>query len=1179
MTPEFVLAADEVWRLQGGKDHRAYRASGGDDSECLSFQRMAAKGHYGPGAGTKQGIYVCTPTGEFLASVNSTDPAVVTRMLRRGLHAWADLPEAKRAAKSTLSDPSHRWEASYPEDGLVLKQTFRELCSSFDPSAGFNRDYVWFSAQEARRLLPESPEPGTTYQVPRALQLRFARHHLLASAHGETGGFAPHEVEGTLEVEVLTVDDRKVRVRISGTSAANADPPEDTEDSHWRSQRIEAQLLGFASFDRESARFDAFELVAKGTVTPRDSEDTRSIGWLFTLVAGDSPSARVSPTHAYAYDADWLRKPKLTLHALPAPRIITNSIGMELATVPAGSFSMGSTGSNGDETSDEEPLHRVRLTRSFFMGVHEVTQAQYRRVMGGNPSYFAPEGKGEGLVVGLETDFFPVERVQGTKAIEFCSKLSELPQEKAAGRVYRLPSEAEWEYACRAGTTSDFASGDSLSSLQANINGELASVGAKKGPFLGRPTSVGSYRPNRFGLYDMNGNVSEWCLDQYGVDYYATSPGDDPPGPASGSGRVFRGGAWGNDAASCRSAYRDHSIDAYGYRTRGFRVVLERWDDLPVDPPTAADELDQVFQDRVRPFLRSYCLECHSGPRPKGDFGLDVFEHATDVATFGRKRWKQVQDKLLAGMMPPEDADQPPREDVEFTRRWAEDTLATLRFTGRPDPGHETIRRLNRAEYENTIRDLLGVEFEATNAFPTDDVGAGGEALSLAPLQMEKYVAAARRIAGQAAATVVSPEPSLPRAEALRTHLTDLISRAYRRPASEREVERLSGLAEHGLEQGGSFQAGIAAAMEALLVSPHFLFKVELDPHPDDPRAIRPLDDYELATRMSYFIWSSMPDDELTEHARNGTLDGSLDSQILRMLADPRARALTEHFAGQWLQLGRLKSAEPDRQLFPEFDDGLLEDMRTETGMFLAAIVAEDRSLLDLVDTDFTFVNGRLARLYGIADVGGDGFRRVALDGKRRGGLLTQASILTLTSNPTRTSPVKRGKWILENILGAPPAAPPPGVSELDEQAITSGSLRERLEQHRQVASCAACHGRMDSLGFAFENFDPIGRWRTQDGAHAIDASGTLPDGRAFDGAAQLQALLRTELTDDFLRCMTEKTLAYALGRELEYFDEPAVRGILDALDQSGHRFSILVRGVVRSMPFRYRRGWRGGEL
>jgi len=857
------------------------------------------------------------------------------------------------------------------------------------------------------------------------------------------------------------------------------------------------------------------------------------------------------------------------------PRAITNSIGMQLATVPAGAFSMGSASTSSDEDGDEQPLHRVRITKSFFMGVHEVTQAQYELVMGMNPSYFSPSGKGAASVVELDTSSFPVERVKGDDAVKFCLQLSELPDEKAAGRVYRLPTEAEWEYACRSGTTTSFAFGDSLSSLQANFNGELASVGAQQGPFLERPTTVGSYRPNAFGLYDMSGNVSEWCLDQYAVDYYATSPRTDPQGPQSGPGRAFRGGAWGNDAASCRSAYRDHSIDAYAYQTRGFRVVLTQWGDLPAAPPSAADDLDQVFQDQVRPFLRTYCFDCHSGARPKGDFRLDVFEHATDVATIGRKAWKQVQEKLLAGTMPPEKADQPSQADSDFTRRWAGDALATLRFSGPLDPGHETIRRLNRAEYENTIRDLLGVEFRATTAFPANDVGASGDALSLAPLQMERYVAAARTIARRATVGVVRSHASTPRSESMRGILERLASRAFRRPATELEIERLADLARSTSAADGSIDAGIAAALEAILVSPHFLFKVELDRHPDDPKAVRSLNDFELATRMSYFLWSSMPDDQLTARAASGTLNGSLESQVTRMLADPKVRALTEHFAGQWLQLDKLQTVEPDQLLFPEFDDALKSAMSTETRMFLATIIAEDRSLLDLVDADFTFVNGRLAQLYGIADVEGEAFRRVALDGNRRGGLLTQASILTLTSNPNRTSPVKRGKWILQNILGAPPAAPPPGVSGLGEEANTSGSLREQLERHRRDERCAACHQKMDALGFAFENFDAIGRWRTRDGEFLIDGSGTLPDGQTFDGPRQLQALLRSELKDDFLRCLTEKMLAYALGRELEYYGEPAVRTILDALEQNGYRFSTLVLEIILSEPFRKRRGRR----
>jgi formylglycine-generating enzyme required for sulfatase activity len=1130
---------------------------------------MAAKGHYGPGAGTKQGIYVCTPAGEFLASINSTSPSAVGEMLQRGLQAWDDLPQASRIEEPDVPHPTHRWEASYPEDGLVLDETFRDLSGEAGSGTRYNRDHVWFSAEEMLGFVSPATQPGDSYELPRALHLRFARHHLLDSAHGESGTFSAKEIEGGMQVEVLAIEDHKVRIRITGTSHANADPP---ADSDWRPQQIETGFLGFATFDRESGRFDAFELVATGIITPRAPQPTRKMGWLFTLASPDRPSARLSPTHAYAYDAAWLDKPKLTLHELPARRVVTNSIGMQLATVPAGAFSMGSAADGGGE---EQPLHQIRIAKTFFMGIHEVTQAQYEEVMGANPSYFSPGGKGKQAVLELDTNLFPVESVLGTDAIEFCRKLSELPDEKAAGRVYRLPTEAQWEYACRAGSTSSFTSGDSLSSFQANFNGGLAAGKARSGPFLGRSTTVASYRPNAFGLYDMLGNVSEWCLDHYSPDYYATSPGDDPAGPASGIGRVFRGGAWGSDADACRSAYRDHSIDAYGYKTRGFRVILLGSENLSLQPPSMEDNFDQAFQGQVRPFLRTYCFECHSGARPKGDLSLDLYEQATDVATIGRKRWRQVQDKLLARTMPPEDAQQPSAQEREFVRQWAHEALATMRFSGTSDPGHETIRRLNRAEYENTIRDLLGVEFKASDIFSADDVGASGDALSLSPLQMEKYVTAARRIAGQAAKTVAREDSSAGPIQDIGGLLGHLASRAYRRPVTDGELGRLTELAQDAMDGGGDMRTGIAAALEAILVSPNFLFKVEIDRHPDDPKAVRPLNNFELATRVSYFLWSSMPDDELSEQARGGSLQENLEAQVLRMLADPRALALTDHFAGQWLQLDKLRTAEPDPRLYPEFDDALADDMRTETRMFLTAMIQEDRSLLDMVDTDFTFVNERLARHYGLADVRGDAFRRVKLSGKRRGGLMQQASILTLTSNPDRTSPVKRGKWLLENILGAPPAAPPPGVSELDGQDLSSASLRERLERHRADAHCAACHQKMDALGFAFENFDAIGRWRTQDGTGPIDASGVLPDGRAFDGAVELQALLRGELKDDFLRCLTEKMLAYALGREIEYYDEPAVVKILSSLEENGYRFSTLVIGIIHSEPFRKRRGRR----
>ena len=879
---------------------------------------------------------------------------------------------------------------------------------------------------------------------------------------------------------------------------------------------------------------------------------------------------------------------------LHSRNVFTNSIGMKLVEVPAGEFLMGSSGSEQHANDDETPQHRVTLARPFYIGIYEVTQAEYEKLMGSNPSYFSVTGKGKALVEGLDTSRFPVDRAKGTEAFEFCTKLSELPDEKAAGRVYRLPTEAEWEYACRAGTNADYWFGDSLSSLQANFNGELPTAGAEYGPFLGRSTTVGSYPPNGFGLHDMHGNVSEWCSDTYNTEYYKDSPPEDPPGPGNGNGRVFRGGAWGNDAISCRSAYRDHTIDAYGYRTRGFRVVLGEWKQLPADPSTEAEKLDVVFHDKVLPFLQSYCFECHSGASPEGDLALDVFHKTVEIATTGRRQWKQVRDKLLAGTMPPEQEKQPAGEDVEFTRRWIEDVLIRVRHRGDPDPGHETIRRLNRAEYQNTIRDLLAVEFDTSTRFPVDDVGATGDALSLAPIQMEQYVAAAKQIAGEAVAGsqggpenpeawrrvfVAHPGKQLTWPEAARKILTRLVSRAYRRPATQKEVERLVEFVENVRAQGGSFEAGIGAALQALLVSPHFLFKVELDPYPNDPRAVHPLNEFELATRLSYFLWSSMPDEELRRHAREGTLHSDLKPQVRRMLKDDKARALARNFAGQWLQLPKLQTAEPDRNRFPQFDDALRHAMRTETELFFSAIVSEDRSLLELVDADFTFLNGTLARHYGIADIEGDEFRRVALDGTSRGGLLTQASILTLTSNPDRTSPVRRGKWIMTNILGTPPPSPPPGVSELadTDQEVAADSPRKRLEHHRRNPRCAACHEKMDPLGFAFENYDAVGRWRITDGEFAIDPSGILPGGQRFGGPQELKAILRGGRKQEFVRCLTEKMLAYALGRSLEYYDEPTLEQITSALVGDDYRFTTLILTIVSSDPFQKRRGQRKG--
>ncbi|HET6882800.1 MAG TPA: DUF1592 domain-containing protein, partial [Pirellulales bacterium] len=414
--------------------------------------------------------------------------------------------------------------------------------------------------------------------------------------------------------------------------------------------------------------------------------------------------------------------------------------------------------------------------------------------------------------------------------------------------------------------------------------------------------------------------------------------------------------------------------------------------------------------------------------------------------------------------------------------------------------------------------------------------------------------------------------------EAAEKILSRFASRAFRRPAGGDEVGRLVKFVELARANGERFERGIQLGMEAVLVSPHFLFRIEQDPLPGqegaDADGIHPVSDYELATRLSYFLWSSMPDDELFHDAFKGRLRSNLQRQVARMLKDPKSRAFVDNFVTQWLEIRKLRMLSPDPQRFPTFNDELREAMLEETTRFFAALIDEDRSVLELIDADFTFLNERLAKHYGIRDVTGPEFRRVRLADADRGGVVTQASVLTITSNPTRTSPVKRGKWILEQLLDMPPPPPPPNAGDLkdDGKVVSSASLRERMEQHRANPSCATCHAPMDPLGFGLENFDAIGAWRDRDGAFPIDASGTLPDGSLFKGPRELKAILK-QRKDEFVRCLAGKMLTYALGRGLEPYDQCAVDDIAASLAQHDYKFSALIQAIVDSDPFQKRRG------
>ena len=408
--------------------------------------------------------------------------------------------------------------------------------------------------------------------------------------------------------------------------------------------------------------------------------------------------------------------------------------------------------------------------------------------------------------------------------------------------------------------------------------------------------------------------------------------------------------------------------------------------------------------------------------------------------------------------------------------------------------------------------------------------------------------------------------------------VASLARRAYRRPVTGADTDPLLAAYEAGRDEGAGFEDGIRWAIEALLVSPKFLFRVERDAPDGTPGGPFRIADLDLASRLSFFLWSSIPDDELVDLATRGELGDPavLKRQVRRMLADPRSQALVENFAGQWLYLRNLRSAAPDTTRFPEFDDNLRQALRRETELLFETQLREDRSVHDLLRADYTFVNERLARHYGIPNVYGNHFRRVRHGDDRRPGLLGHGSILTVTSYPHRTSPVLRGKWLLENLLGAPPPPPPPDIPELGEEGTSAApaTMRERMAQHRASPACATCHAKIDPLGFALENFDAVGRWRAGEpgAAAAIDASGTLPDGAPFDGPAAFRdALLREPWASEFAATVTEKLMTYALGRGLDHRDAPAVRRILRNARDDDHRWSALILGIVESRPFQMR--------
>ncbi len=421
--------------------------------------------------------------------------------------------------------------------------------------------------------------------------------------------------------------------------------------------------------------------------------------------------------------------------------------------------------------------------------------------------------------------------------------------------------------------------------------------------------------------------------------------------------------------------------------------------------------------------------------------------------------------------------------------------------------------------------------------------------------------------------------------EQTREALGRFMRKAYRRTVEPEELEKLSQWVDQMTAGGEKWEAAMQIAMQAVLCSPKFLFRVEPDDRPASAD-IRSLDAFAVATRLSYFLWSSMPDDLLLEAAEKGTLEQELASHVHRMLADERSSALIQSFSTQWLQIQRLESFAADTQAFPSFNAKLKSAMLRETELFFESVLRENRSVLELIDTNYTFLNETLAKHYGIADtvgnwmgqpaskpdgklIQGDTFQRVSLQDRNRGGLITQASVLAVTSNPTRTSPVKRGRWILEQFLGAPPPPPPPNVPELPSKSedVSTASLRKRMEVHRQNPACANCHAKMDPIGFALENYDAVGAYRTKDGAFDIDASGEFADGLKFSGPGDLKSIILAK-REDFVRCLAEKMLTYALGRGVEYYDRPTIEKIVRSMPGQEYKIQGMIQEIVLSEPF-----------
>ena len=596
-------------------------------------------------------------------------------------------------------------------------------------------------------------------------------------------------------------------------------------------------------------------------------------------------------------------------------------------------------------------------------------------------------------------------------------------------------------------------------------------------------------------------------------------------------------------------------------------------------------EARKSFREGVTPFVKTYCVQCHGNRRSKGGLNLEVASKKPGDAAFS-KQWKQAMLDVRTHDMPPEEADNQP---TDGERQKFEDWIAKVKFLSPKDPGPFVIRRLTKVEYGNTLHDLYGVDPAIVRELP-DEVFGEGYLNTLSPLQSEQYLGIANEVLDRVLGPKNAPptemqkhlfgEPPAPKTDlraSARTVARSLARNAYRRPPTEAELDVLTGVFDLGRKNKLAYPAALRLMLKAVLVSPQFLF-ITPAKEAGSGQSIVTLDDYQLASRLSYLLWASMPDAELSALADGGTLHepAVLKAQVKRLLADPRSRALFDGFGAQWLGLGNLESKTFDTAKFPQMTGEMRSAMYDEARLFFDSIVRENRSVVSFVDSDYTFLNSTLATLYGLEKkVSGPEMRKVMLTDKNRGGILGMPGILATTSFPNRTSAVKRGVWVLEQVLGenvppAPPNVPP--LEKQDKETVANLTLRQRTELHRTNAVCANCHKILDPIGFGLENFDAIGRWRDKDDTGgAIDAAGELPGGKHFASPKELKVIIAAR-KGELARNLTEKLLAYALCRRLEGHDEIVVDRLMETIAKDGYRMQTVITEIITSYPFTHRR-------